>query len=544
MKTCSQCQSSFEVREEDRAFYQRMDVQEPTLCSNCRQRRRAMFRNELNFYRRRCDFSGADLISMYRPEIPVTVYSPKVWWSDQWNPMDYGVDFDFSKSFFEQFQALRKRVPRLSLYGKNNENSDYTNHTDHAKNCYMCADVGFSEDCFYSKWIIDCRDLVDSYQLEKSERCYGSFYSVGAYDSKFIYLADNSQNADFLYNCKSVKNALMCWNLRQKEYYIENKSYSKEAYLKALESYDTGSYKKLESYKDRYASLVRQAIRKPAEIINSENCTGDYVYHSKNVYDSFGVIESQDSRYCYDSGHLKDCYDTYESAFDCELQYESYACNRGKFLMGCMVCYDVSDLFYSEMCHNSSDLFGCIGLRYKKYCILNKQYSKEAYEALLPKIIAHLKQTGEWGEFFPNEMTFFAYNESAAPEFFPMTQEAVLGMGWQWYEDEKEYQLQTYQIPDHINEVSDSIVNEVLACEKCDKNYRIITKELQFYQSNNLPIPRSCPLCRYHERLQWRNPYQLFNRHCAKCSAEIQTSYAPDRPETVYCESCYLKEVY
>lgn len=36
----------------------------------------------------------------------------------------------------------------------------------------------------------------------------------------------------------------------------------------------------------------------------------------------------------------------------------------------------------------------------------------------------------------------------------------------------------------------------------------------------------------------------LYARECAKCATQIQTSYSPDRPEIVYCEQCYLKEVY
>ena len=31
---------------------------------------------------------------------------------------------------------------------------------------------------------------------------------------------------------------------------------------------------------------------------------------------------------------------------------------------------------------------------------------------------------------------------------------------------------------------------------------------------------------------------------CQNCKKEFETSYAPDRPEIVYCESCYNKEVY
>ncbi|MBN2095991.1 hypothetical protein JW752_01170 [Candidatus Peregrinibacteria bacterium] len=544
MPNCKQCQSSFDVTDQDRKHYQKIGVPEPTLCPDCRQQRRACFRNERNFYHRKCDATGKEMVSMYRPEIKTMVYGPSYWWGDGWDPLEYGKDFDFSRPFFEQFRELQAVVPRLSLYGKANENSDYTTHTDHAKNCYLCVDVGFAEDIYYSKYIVHCRDLTDCYQLEKSDQCYESCYSVGTHHSKFIYLADGSTDSDFLYNCKGVKNSLMCWNLRQKQYCIENKQYSKEDYQKFLKQYDTGSYSNLQKYITRYQELIQKAVRKPAELISCEDCSGDYLYNCKNVHNSFSCFDSWDARYSYDCCYLRDSYDVYESGFDCEQQYECHACNRGKFLIGCSVCYDVSDLRYCEMCHNSEYLFGCIGLRHKKYCILNKQYSKEEYEKMVPRIIEHMKKTGEWGQFFPVNLSFFAYNESAAPEFSPMDKEQVLEKGWQWYEDKKAYQPQIYEIPDHIKEVPDAIVDETLTCEDCGKNYRVITQELNFYRRNSLPIPHLCPNCRYFRRINFRNPYRLYDRQCANCQAPIQTTYAPDRPEKVLCEKCYLKEVY
>src|SRR3989338_2345053 len=543
-QTCKNCQHNFDIFDRDTTFYEKIKVPLPTLCPTCRQQRRAAFRNENNLYHDTCDKTVKAIISMYRPESKAIVYSPDAWWSDQWNPLGYGRDFDFSRPFFEQFKELQAFVPRLALYAKKCENSSFSNHVDSTKNAYLCIDTCFSEDTFYSKWIISCRDLVDCYHLEKTEQCYESLYSVGAHNSKFIYLADNSVDSDFLYNCKNVKNSLMCWNLRNKQYHIKNQPYSKEDYERLLEKYDTGSHRNLLNYIVEYEKLRAQAIRKPSEQISCEDCSGDYLYNCKSVHNSFGVMESWDSSYCYDAGHLKDCFDTYESAFDCELQYECHGCNRGKFLIGCSVSYDVNNCYYCEMCHNSNNLFGCIGLRHKQYCIFNKQYTKEEYESLVPKIIEHMRKTGEWGEFFPIQLSFFAYKESAATEFAPMSNEQVLAKGWQWYEPKKEFRPQNFQVPDRIKDVPDSVTNEILACESCGRNYKVIVQELAFYRKHNLPIPRKCQNCRYIERLKSRNPYKLYYRKCQKCSGDIQTTYAPDRPETVYCEKCYLQEVY
>jgi uncharacterized protein YbaR (Trm112 family) len=207
----------------------------------------------------------------------------------------------------------------------------------------------------------------------------------------------------------------------------------------------------------------------------------------------------------------------------------------------------------------------------KKYCILNKQYSKDEYDELLLRIIRHIggtvasprsERAGEresgyassseaelkdkqFGEFFPIEISPFCYNESMAFENFPLTKEEVLKKNLKWKEkDSKEYKPATYQPLDSIENVGDEILNEVLACSYCGKNYRIILQELKFYRRNKLPIPDKCPDCRYKERSAKRNPFKLWERLCAKCNKKIQPSYNPDRPETIYCEKCYLESLY
>ena len=64
--------------------------------------------------------------------------------------------------------------------------------------------------------------------------------------------------------------------------------------------------------------------------------------------------------------------------------------------------WGVSNSYYSDLCFNNShDLFGCVGLKKKEYCILNKPFLKSEYEDLLKKIIEHMTKTGEFGNLFP-----------------------------------------------------------------------------------------------------------------------------------------------
>ena len=71
-------------------------------------------------------------------------------------------------------------------------------------------------------------------------------------------------------------------------------------------------------------------------------------------------------------------------------------------------------------CRSCQDCFGCCGLSGQQYCIFNKQYSKEDYENQVAKIISHMIETKEWGEFFHPSLSPFGYNETVAMEYYPL----------------------------------------------------------------------------------------------------------------------------
>lgn len=217
---------------------------------------------------------------------------------------------------------------------------------------------------------------------------------------------------------------------------------------------------------------------------------------------------------------------------------------------------------YCSNCHSPSDLFGCIGLRKKQYCILNKQYTKEEYEELLPKIKKHMAEMPytdkngreyKYGSAFPIDMHPFAYNETIAQELFPITKEEANKQGYRWFDfAAKNYNitLRGGDVPDSIGQVNEEILKEIIGClhkgkcnHQCTEAFKITVNDLNFYKRMNIPAPQLCPNCRHFARLPQRTPIKLYDRTCAKCEKEIETSYAPDRPEIVYCESCYNQEV-
>ena len=270
-----------------------------------------------------------------------------------------------------------------------------------------------------------------------------------------------------------------------------------------------------------------------------------------------------------------------KDAYDCnntghaELCYESVTPDDSRGAKFCIFCRSSTEAEYCDSCQGCASIFGCTGLKQASYVILNRQYSKEDFGTLREKIIAQMKQAGEWGEFFPARISPFAYNETAALEWFPLTKEQARERGYVWKDPEpRNYTItkHTADLPDTIAQVLDSYVSEVIECahggsynERCTQAFRIIPQELQMYRKLNIPLPTLCPNCRHYARLARRNPPRLWHRSCEcnhqslminrypntaehfhgsnPCSNEFETSYSPERPETIYCEQCYNAEI-
>ncbi len=504
-------------------------------------------RNEWKLYRRKCDATGKDIISAYAADAPFTIYKNDIWWGDTWDATQYGRDFDFTRPFFEQFAELQKVVPREGTSVFNSENCDYNGHVRNSRNCYLNGLAANCEDLLYSYWMVNTKDTADSIFTNNSTLCYECTHGENLYDCIMVEESNGVSESYFCYQMKGCDHTMFSANLNNKSYYLFNEPCTKEEFEVAKKKYINGSYQAFQEGVRQFEEIKSQTIRRATNNVNCEDCAGDHMLNSRNCSDGYEVKDSEDVYNTVSAANSKDIYSSYSAGWPaCE---EIYYCSTTRGSMKCKFCYycwTSSDLTYCENCVSSKDSFGCIGLRQKKYCILNKQYAKEEYEALVPRIIEHMKNTGEWGEYFPHSLSSFAYNETSANNFFPLTKEEAIHRGWRWKDEEKQEFLpaSVTSIPDKIAEVNSSITKEVLACQNCKRNYKIVPQELAFYQKQSLPVPHYCHICRHMRRLSLENPMELFDGHCNKCNAVIKTTYKPGHKEIVYCEKCYLEAVY
>ncbi len=184
-RICKECNAQFPIEADDIGFYEKFNVPAPVRCPECRSRRRHAWRNERVLYRRNCDLCGKSTVTIYSPNKPFKVYCPPCWWSDKWNGSDYARDFDFSKPFFPQWQELQLAVPRIALLTKNSVNSDYTNHSNNNKNCYLSMGTFDSENIMYSTNVLKpSKDCMDCYLMSFEA---GAELSYECVDSLRIY---------------------------------------------------------------------------------------------------------------------------------------------------------------------------------------------------------------------------------------------------------------------------------------------------------------------------------------------------------------------
>jgi len=583
-RTCQNCKVEFTIEPDDFVFYEKIDVPPPTFCPECRYIRRLLDRNEYNLYRRKCDATGRMLISIYRPDVPFPVYDQEYWKSDAWDPKSYGRDFDFNRPFFEQYEELRRVVPHLAMVNSNSVNSEYTNQANNNKDSYMLFTSDRCEKGMYGSWCHGgCYFLSDCYMAEKCEFCYECVDVAKCSQCAWLNDCSDCVNVYFSTDCRGCTDCFGCVGLRSKQYYWFNENIGKEEYEKRVKQ-AIWNREFIREAQEKVAALRVGIPVKFYHGLQAQNSTGDYIENIQRARLAFNCRDNKDTAYMQDAWQkVEDCRDCTEIIIS-QMCYEIQGVEIPNRTIVARSCFStISDSCYCDMCFVTNNCFGCFGLQKGEYCILNKQYSKEEYLALKAKIIAHMKQTKEWGEYFPASVSPFSYNESMAQDYFPLTREEALAKGYSWRErPETNYDvtMTSTDLPGTIATTTDDILTQAIRCKTqesaaakaenplCATVFRLIPLELTLYRKLGIPVPEYCFQCRRGKRFLVRNPRRLVKRHCqcggvtasgtaggkykntaehfhgvGVCPNDFQTSYTFENPAIVYCEQCYQAEV-
>ena len=375
-------------------------------------------------YKRSSSKSGKSIISVYPENSRCPVYSHNEWYTNDWSSPF--LELDLNRPFFEQFSELQGKAPVVTLLSNLQENAEYCQDVEGVKNGYLVFDAINCRDVYYSVRIYNSNTCVDTYWVMESELLYDCTYMFSCYNCQYSFNCRQASDSHFLFDCRNVSHCFMSSGLRNKQYYIYNQPHTKEEYEAFMKSINLKDYDTVQKLKEKFYELLAVAPLPHAFLENCENVEGNYVKNSKNCSRAFESFDLLDCKNVFQCAKGRDI----EGSFMCndkvERCYQCVATGISAFdVKNCAFTWHSSNMEYCYLCIGCQDCFGCIGLRNKKYYIFNKPYSKEDYEKTLSALKAAMSVRGEYGLFFPMDLSPFLYEDTIAYDLFEPAPKSV-----------------------------------------------------------------------------------------------------------------------
>lgn len=545
-KICFDCKNEFTIDSGDLLLYEKVGLKVPEKCFECRTKQYFIFSIFGKFRKGVSDLSKESFITIFPNNPRFPIYKSYEWWSDIWDPMSYGQEYDSSRPFFEQLKELQEKVPRPHQVGQNNTNCDWCDDVWDSKNCYLTRSISKCDNLSYCYRVLDSKDsfdLVYSFNLENSYDCTGCHNS---FNLNFSEKSKDCIDSYFLFDCRNCQNCFMCWDLRNKQYCIRNKQYSKEEYQKELKNIKFDSYKNVEALKNEFEKILKNgAVHRENFNLKTSNSLGNYLTNCDKCVNMFAWENSQDCRNGLRGLNTKDCID---QGFSWNLELSG---NNGMVDGGYQIKHSSCSIGryseYVDLCKEVEYCFGCVGLRNKKYCILNKQYDKESFDKLKTRIVDDMEKRGEYGKFMPYSFGTGPYNLSNGMVYFPTTtKEEVLRNGGYWSEEDlsSENGMSSMELPDSILDTRPEISSQALICPESKYRFNISVAEYEFHKRKSFALPRLHFDSRILNKMKTMSIIKSYPYKCFYCKKDIMAYYPPEwNYQNIACEECYKQNI-
>ena len=413
---------------------------------------------------------------------------------------NYWLDYDFSNNFFVNFKKLFKTIDMFNLNNPFCENCNFAS-AYWSKDCYLTFIViNWCSNIWYSFQVKDnCRNVFNSvFVLDNSENiyfCNSIFQSYKIFYSKNIF---SSNNIWFSSNLIWCQECILCDNIENKSYCIQNVEYSKEEYFLKKEIL----LKDKELYVKRFEAVKNSKVKN----IWSNNSIWKYITKSENVEDSFYTYNLNNWKNVFFGGTKNWNENIYSSYLVGSPFWNNFYWSLWVGWWDNIFCSQLimwANIYYCFKCESCSFCLWCVWLKNKSYCIFNKQYEKNRWYELADKIFAQMNDNGILWDSLPWYFNPFYFNDTLAGLIGDFTKEEVEKEWYLWNQEEikvdipenvdiiKIEELKEYEWYDDDWKwnINSEIMKKAIKDEK-GNYYRIINTEYDFLIKNWLPIPR------------------------------------------------------
>src|SRR3989344_138113 len=298
--------------------------------------------------------------------------------------------------------------------------------------------------------------------------------------------------------------------------------------------------------KNEFENLIKnEVVHRENFNLKTTNSIGNYMLNCDKCINVFSWEDSQNCRNSLRGREAKDCIDQFGS-WHVEIAGNN-SCVHGGYELINSSWSNARYSQYLDICDEYEYCFGCIGLKKKKYRILNKQYSKEEYEKLKSKIIEDMKTGGEYGKFLPYSMGLCGYNFSNGIIYFPnTTKEKIMEYGGYWSEEDLSSQdgISSLKLPDSVFDTNTEISSKALICPESHYRFNISKAEYDFHKRKNFALPRLHFDLRTLKKIQKMAVLKSYPYKCIFCQNDIMAYYPPEWGyKKIACEECYKQNI-
>lgn len=515
----------------------------PSIAPKYRLRELGAFWNHWNLYRRKSDKSGQYIIAVYSDKCPYPVWHHKEWVETADPP---GQTFNENRPVFEQLWDFFKKSPIPHNTGAGSENCEYADDWWYSRNSYLCHSGLNNEDVRYLYRTVAMKDSEFCVFSFNSELCVDLANCRHCFEVIYAVNSHSCMNSAFLYDCRNCSHCLFCCNLRHKKYCVNNQQLTQTKYEAIRRQWDFSSRRVFEQAKQQFVQMVdRRAFHRTQQIDLCENSHGDYLENTKNCLNCYYTQLAEDCVNFVRGHKLKDQLDCVGNLM-CELAYyTALAQDTGYDIRWCFNVVQCRYMQYCGYCFQCEHCFGCCGLVGRKFHIFNRAYSERDYQQLLSVIVARMKQSGEYGRFFPGYFAANPYDESWAAAHFPLAKSEQQELGFRISENverQNEDYLSLSDVPDHPNQLSPNTAQKAFWDDIAKHPFKILEEDVQFSIKLGIPLPNTYYARRLQENYRWL-PFDgsLRTTTCGHSGKEIATCLPPKYDGRILSEEEYLR---
>ncbi|MFH1253753.1 MAG: hypothetical protein V1664_05520 [Candidatus Uhrbacteria bacterium] len=496
--------------------------------------------------------TGRPIITWVHPATGMRVLPDKEWFSKDF--IDTNVGYDLSQAFFNQLWELRLKVPKFA-------SGDYA-PSENSISCFSYGDINSyfvgackSKNSFFSIVALNTEDSSEVYNSNNVTSSYRVIHCERVYNCQYISESKDCLNSAFVFDCRNCEYCFGATNKRNKKFVWFNEQLSEEEWNKRRTEVDLGSREVTQKNIKKFNELMAATVWPENFNVQSENSIGEYltkstdnkyVYFSdggarNNYWNIWAIGKSENNAFCADPTDGQENYYTAGAT-------NSFRCLFSLVATKCQNCEYCIDTYECENC------FGCVGLRYKKFCILNAQYNEEDYWKLVDEIKCRLLESNEYGDSLPAKFSGGYFPESGGVKYHLADLEFGKKINANLFDPNSEDAIgeeltkareitDISEIPDHCKSLG-GWDKKVLFDSKLKRRFAFLALEIEWYQKHSIAPPVEHQIERVRKLIMSSNSGVFENKKCSKCEKDMIVSKNlayPDR--VIYCNACYLKYI-